>query len=368
MSSSKVVSVTITYEDGSSYEGELPTSDTVYRGKHFLENGDTYEGEFFGGKYNGHGTYHVTCYGETYTGYFVDGLKEGRGATQYGGGIRHEGEYKNGLRDGEGLTIVRDGSIYMGMYKDDGQCGHGFIFYGDKDPQERLSYDGERLNGYMHGHGVLHMKDGTIIRGTFVKGVATGPSALVIYPSGGRYVGYLLDDERHGHGRMWEPNRDYFEGEWHNGEYSLGKLVKADGSVYQGGFKNGVYDGWGTLLHKEKGVAYSGQWKNGVYDGWGFRKVGQSVYRGKFAHGNRNGPGEESSRIDFTEGTWKDGRIALNSECPPEKSSQEWKKFVNLRDSGKIPQLIKGFDVDVYLKETGGLRSEWEDEDDEEDD
>ena len=249
MSSSKVVKSTITYEDGSSYEGDLPTSDTVYRGKHFLENGDTYEGSFSGGKYNGHGTYHVTRLGETYTGDFVDGIKEGRGATQYGGGIRHEGEYKNDVRDGEGFTIVRDGSIYTGMYKDDNCCGHGFMRFEDKDDSGRLSYEGEWFNGYMHGHGVLHMKDGTIIRGTFVKGVATGSNALVIYPSGGRYVGYLLDGERHGSGRMWEPNRDYFEGEWHDGEYSSGKLVKADGSVYQGEWKGGVYQ---EMLSKKK--------------------------------------------------------------------------------------------------------------------
>jgi hypothetical protein len=172
----------------------------------------------------------------------VDGVKEGHGATQYGPGIRHEGLYKNGLRDGEGFTITRGGSTYTGMYKDDSPCGSGFMNFEEKDPLGRLSYEGKWLNGYIHGQGVLHMKDGTIIRGTFVTtGIASGDNFLVIYPSSGRYIGSLTAGERHGHGKMWEPNGDYFEGEWLDGVYSSGKLVKADGSVYQGQWHDGAY-------------------------------------------------------------------------------------------------------------------------------
>jgi hypothetical protein len=271
MSSSKVISVTITYEDGSSYEGKLPTSDTVYQGKHLLENGDWYEGEFFAGKYNGQGVYYGARYNETYTGTMVDGVKEGHGATQYGGGIRHEGEYKNGLRHGEGFTITRGGSVYTGMYKEDSPEGDGFMHFEEKDHLGRLSYEGKWLNGYMHGSGVLHMKDGTIIRGTFVTtGIASGDNFLVIYPSGGRYIGSLTAGERHGPGKMWEPNRDYFEGEWLDGVYSLGKLVKADGSVYQGQWVDGVYQenlgkcgGCQEILNEEASWTCSGCMKQG---------------------------------------------------------------------------------------------------------
>jgi len=260
----------MTLADGSSYEGHLPTRDTVYRGKHLLENGDWYEGEFFGGKYNGRGLYYEARYNETYTGTMVDGVKEGHGATQYGGGIRHEGLYKNGVRDGKGFTITRGGSVYTGMYKDDLPCGDGFMHFEEKDHGDRISYEGEWFNGYMHGHGVLHMKDGTIIRGTFVKGVATGPNAVVIYPSGGRYIGSLTAGERHGPGKMWEPNGDYFEGEWLDGVYSSGKLVKADGSVYQGQWLDGVYQenlgkcgGCQEILNEEASWTCSGCMKQG---------------------------------------------------------------------------------------------------------
>jgi hypothetical protein len=263
--------VTMTLADGSSYEGDLPTSNSLYRGKHLLENGDWYEGEFFGGKYNGQGVYYGARYGETYTGSMVDGVKEGHGATQYGPGIRHEGLYKNGVRDGEGFTITRNGSLYIGMYKEDSPEGDGFMHFEKKDHLDRLSYQGKWLNGYIHGQGVLHMKDGTIIRGTFVTtGVASGDNFVIIYPSGGRYIGSLVDGERHGPGKMWEPNGDYFEGMWLDGEYSSGKLVKADGSVYQGEWVDGVYQenlgkcgGCHEMLNEEASWTCSGCMKQG---------------------------------------------------------------------------------------------------------
>ena len=62
-----------------------------------------------------------------------------------------------------------------------------------------------------------------------------------------------------------------------------GKLTFPDGSVYEGEFKNGKYQGYGVYIKesKPKPAKYQGEWVNGLYHGKGiFFWPNGSIYEG----------------------------------------------------------------------------------------
>eukprot|EP01012_Entosiphon_sulcatum_P019225 TRINITY_DN24066_c0_g1_i1.p1 TRINITY_DN24066_c0_g1~~TRINITY_DN24066_c0_g1_i1.p1 ORF type:complete len:144 (-),score=10.82 TRINITY_DN24066_c0_g1_i1:188-619(-) len=47
------------------------------------------------------------------------------------------------------------------------------------------------------------------------------------------------------------------------------KLVYPSGDIYEGGWKDGKKEGWGTYLFKESGNLYEGEWRRGLKHGRG---------------------------------------------------------------------------------------------------
>ena len=77
---------------------------------------------------------------------------------------------------------------------------------------------------------------------------------------------FLLRDEKNNHkyGRgiqLWADGSMY-EGYWKNDKANIyGKLVHADGDIYEGGWLDDRADGTGTYTHSD-GAKYEGQWKD----------------------------------------------------------------------------------------------------------
>ena len=79
-------------------------------------------------------------------------------------------------------------------------------------------------------------------------------------------------------------------GSWqHNQRHGSGKLVYANGDVYEGMFANHVRNGTGTFTSKD--VTYNGEWANGEYDGQGKLENRGDVYEGRFKKGREYGQG-----------------------------------------------------------------------------
>lgn len=80
-------------------------------------------------------------------------------------------------------------------------------------------------------------------------------------------------------------------GEWTddmmNGQ---GVMIKADGTKYKGGFKNGIFEGHGIMLDAN-GIKYEGDFKNGKKHGQGteYDKDGKEIRSGEFLMGNFRG-------------------------------------------------------------------------------
>lgn len=85
-----------------------------------------------------------------------------------------------------------------------------------------------------------------------------------------KYVGHFEKSKKNGHGRY----------EW------------ADGSFYEGNFKDGVFDGEGTYYFADLKKTYTGGFRNANMEGFG-KEVWQDgkVYVGHFKKGRKHGEG-----------------------------------------------------------------------------
>jgi len=147
----------------------------------------------------------------------------------------------------------------------------------------------------------------------------------------------MLNFLRHGHGKMIYPNGFYYEGQWKMGDIDgYGTLFSQDNSIiYRGMWKNGKYDGEGILYNsrqlkidmnsntrpliyeKEVGAwkEFSGQFKNSKWEGNGklFFTNGD-YYTGEFKNNKANGIGAyiaQDGRV--WKGLWEDNSFILSS-------------------------------------------------------
>lgn len=89
---------TITYPDGSSYNGNFVKDKRTGDGTFNFYNGDSYKGYFKDNKFEGQGTFTYEN-GDVYKGEFKEGLKHGEGVFIYVNKDKFEGHWKNGKRD-----------------------------------------------------------------------------------------------------------------------------------------------------------------------------------------------------------------------------------------------------------------------------
>jgi len=89
-----IFSFEINLPDGSIYNGNLVNGLFEGKGKQHWSNGDTYEGEYKKGLYNGFGI--LTTLEYTYEGFFDDGLMNGEGILKLKSGGSFYGKFKNG--------------------------------------------------------------------------------------------------------------------------------------------------------------------------------------------------------------------------------------------------------------------------------
>ncbi|MCB9285233.1 MAG: PDZ domain-containing protein [Lewinellaceae bacterium] len=94
------------------------------------------------------------------------------------------------------------------------------------------------------------------------------------------------------------------EGDCENGK---GSYVEIDGSRYEGQFKNGRFDGVGTIYFGTEAI-YSGQFQNGLRHGKGVEASGSSRYEGEFRDNIRDGHGKLEIGGNTLEGEWVAGR------------------------------------------------------------
>ena len=381
------------YDEGARYDGEWQNSLRVGEGTFYYAGGDVYRGQWAGDQKT-HGVYVDSETHNEYEGDFINGetrtdadavirICVGGEAGQYVYDV-YTGAVENGVQQGAGILVYHDGHVYDGNWAAgkksgagkysmgrEGEQNYALIYDGnwsaDKKDGKGVGYnddgsvyDGEWVADQMQGAGIYYYKDGKVYVGEWVANQKSGAGVMAERTTGtetyaivysvdwtdeayaGIYRGNWSADKRHGQGKGYLGEGEWFNGEWDQDSKVSGLYHYANGDEYEGAFdaqgkKTGkatfafndgrAFDGWyvndnmdhGELTYTEGGknylydgyfadgvfegagkqyamdggktLLYDGAWSGGQFNGAGTYYAGAERYVGNFAAGNRDGAG-----------------------------------------------------------------------------
>lgn len=126
-------------------------------------------------------------------------------------------------------------------------------------------YGGEvSADGKKNGYGVLTLKSGIEIEGTFLNDRPDGQCVITDLDKN-KYIGTIKNGYLNGECVIQYANKDQFVGYVvNNKKEGQGRYTFADGKFYLGEFKNDKFDGKGTLIYLEPNKEIiTGIWKDG---------------------------------------------------------------------------------------------------------
>jgi hypothetical protein len=198
---------------------EAGKPDLVNTQRTTFDDGSTYVGQMVDGKRDGLGVA-VLRAGERQAGEWKGDRLEGLGMLRAGDGRGYEGEWRGGLPNGAGVFRLGSEERYFGEVKDGQPQGAGVRIVGDgRDTTTRAGF---WQNGTLEGPAVETTTSGWRYEGGFRGGKRHGPG-LLIAPDGMRFHGMFVDGLADGYGVSVAPDGSMSSGEWR-----AGKLTRAD--------------------------------------------------------------------------------------------------------------------------------------------
>ena len=145
---------TMTYPDGSKYEGQWKDDKRNGQGTMSFPDGGRLAGQWKDGNFSGQGT--MTYRYGTYEGQWKDGMKSGQGVMTYPDGSKYEGNWKEDKINGQGSYAYADGGKYVGEWQDGSKNGQGTYISPDSH-----TYVGHFKDGRPDGQGIMTFPDGS---------------------------------------------------------------------------------------------------------------------------------------------------------------------------------------------------------------
>lgn len=245
------------FDDGTRYEGHFTSGNYDKYGIYTWPTGEVYAGQWKNGMRNGEATRYLptgeygTCYyegdklmsgfadwrynnGDTYYGSLSSGyVRNGYGEYTFTNGMKYSGSWKNDKREGLGKMVYSNGDVYVGEWYDDVPSGYGFMKRSNgKVDAGKWSY-GKLEKGSTYGYASAEMLTAMREFNMFE------PAALA----------YASADCKDGDCLFGDGFREY-----------------KGGVTYEGEFKDGVEDGFGTMQYPD-GSKVVGNWKQGSSNG-----------------------------------------------------------------------------------------------------
>ena len=238
-----------------------------------------------------------------YTGQYIKRLNGDKGCHPHGRGM-----FK--------FLYGNDTAYYEGDFFETNITGSGFI------KTKSFEYRGFLLEGQPNGNGRLlnfssninNIKDAD---GNFINGKING-QASISYFNNNYYKGEVLENQRHGYGKIIYADGSikngkkgnsvhsypFYEGNWVNDKQSgVGTMFYMNGESLNGNWNNQLFTGKGKLTF-EDGSMYSGDWKEGIFNGEGYYLWSSGCfYQGFFQSGQMSGKG----KFTYTDGSFCDG-------------------------------------------------------------
>ena len=112
------------------------------------------------------------------------------------------------------------------------------------------------------------------------------------FEDGSWYLGEISDSLFNGRGKMFYADSTVYEGDWKDGLWDgHGELAFPDGDSYSGEFRQHEFSGYGTYLYADGGK-YEGYWENGMFNGAGTMEYPDgSIYSGEWKDDMKHGLG-----------------------------------------------------------------------------
>ncbi len=181
-------------------------------------------------------------------------------------------------QNGKGTYVYPSGAKYIGDFKDGEIHGIGICYYTDGG-----KYSGQWKNRFPDGTGTRTYPDGTKRTGNWHKGQPIDDQGNVIeFTAKGKtdddgtdiQTGCLTGDCENGEGLFAYADGSKYEGHFKNGKlHGFGTMYFANGEKHVGNYDNNHPHGSGTLFHKD-GSKSEGEWVEGEYMGNAFREMG----------------------------------------------------------------------------------------------
>jgi len=215
-------------------------------------------------------------------------------------------------QNGQGTYLYPSGAKYVGNFANGEIHGVGVCYYTDGS-----KYSGQWEHRYPHGTGTKTFADGNKWTGNWQKGQPVDEEGLVIesFPwEEEEIVGLDMDiqtgcvsgDCLNGEGIWAYADGSRYEGLFRDGKSNgKGTFYDVSGATYEGSFRNNLKHGQGTLI-KVDGTKQRGQWLDGEYLGEGLvAKDGEGCVSGNCSDGQ--GTYIYSKSAARYVGTFKDG-------------------------------------------------------------
>ncbi|XP_062444682.1 radial spoke head 10 homolog B-like isoform X1 [Rhea pennata] len=212
---------TYTWADGVKYKGTFVKNVQMYNGCYRWNDGSVYKGSISNGVRHGYGLFRSGMHPVSYTGYWCNGKRHGKGTIYYNRGRTswYSGDWVNNNKEGWGVRRYKSGNIYEGQWKKNVRHGKGRMRWLTANQE----YAGQWEYGIQHGFG------------THIWFLQRMP--LSQYPLRNKYIGDFVNGNRHGHGRFIYASGAMYDGEWVcNKKHGRGKFVFKNGHVYEGEF------------------------------------------------------------------------------------------------------------------------------------
>ena len=134
---------------------------------------------------------------------------------------------------------------------------------------------------------------------------------LGIVVESGVFFGILDEnEERTGHGRMFYHNGSQYEGGFKNGLFEgSGRLMYHSGEIYEGRFHQGLKSGYGEFYTASGELEYKGYWFRGKRHGFGeYKYTNGDVYKGCFKNDLKQGVGVKTKGKQKLIGHWENNK------------------------------------------------------------
>ena len=203
----------------------------------------------------------------SYDGFLDDqGRRSGPGTFSYKNGDVFEGDWVENVRHGKGTCRFANGDVYEGQWKVDEAQGKGkFTTSPASAPLDgsryTVSYEGSFSKGERSGQGSVTLSDGSVMKGSFKDGDLVGNKGTMVSPEGAKVAGLWKGDLLVS-GTETTPQGDVYTGPFdrRGKRHGIGKCDYADGSDYEGEWRNGKRNGHGIFKCARTRETYEGKW------------------------------------------------------------------------------------------------------------